>query len=444
MNASNMLGWKAHKVRKRSLVIIAVLAISLFLAMNTGLRFAAETTNCVADHAMAKGAVCSSSYDQYNVTIVALGFRGSYDYVAITMDSSPTGFSTPHTFTGLTGVHSFTVPYNDPKGNPFETWENDYFTSIMVDGPGTYYCWYDVGYHNVQVRDPYPAEYRYFITPYDQAVVATADNMMWGQIIDYVASHVSYNYNEGNTWEFPNETLKSGLGQCRDFATLCASMLIARGYDAYVVSGNLTGPGGTQTEHAWVALELGGRIYSIEPQRPWIDQPDFSAYNAFEYVNTSGIYPPSQIAPTTPPAPPGPDLIYIINYYIRMITVPVYTWIENATGNGLPPSISAALNYLLIEQPIVLCILLLALLVLVGIVVHFIRKWRKGKEHVKAIGPQTTTSEGTKQKEGTATQVPIPPAMGTPRTFRFCPSCGQSLPAPQPKFCPFCGFSLGN
>jgi len=63
--------------------------------------------------------------------------------VSITMDGSPTGFNTPHTFTDLTGVHTFTVPSIDVNGHSFKQWNTGSTnTNITVASAGTYMAYY--------------------------------------------------------------------------------------------------------------------------------------------------------------------------------------------------------------------------------------------------------------------------------------------------------------
>jgi hypothetical protein len=63
--------------------------------------------------------------------------------VPITMDGSPTGYNTPHTFTGLTGTHTFTLPNTDPSGHPFKQWSTgSTSTTITVSAGGTYTAYY--------------------------------------------------------------------------------------------------------------------------------------------------------------------------------------------------------------------------------------------------------------------------------------------------------------
>jgi len=90
----------------------------------------------------------------YNVTIKARCWSEEVDVsVNITMDGSPTGYNTPHTFTGLTGTHTFTVPSMDPNGHGFIKWSTDEIsTTLTVTTGGTctaYYTTNDVAVKNV-------------------------------------------------------------------------------------------------------------------------------------------------------------------------------------------------------------------------------------------------------------------------------------------------------
>jgi outer membrane protein assembly factor BamB len=80
----------------------------------------------------------------YSATIVAhCNTEGVDVAVAITKDSSPSGFSTPHTFTGLTGSHTFTVPGTDGSGHAFKQWSTGSTSlTITVSSGGTYTAYY--------------------------------------------------------------------------------------------------------------------------------------------------------------------------------------------------------------------------------------------------------------------------------------------------------------
>ena len=67
--------------------------------------------------------------------------------VPITMDGVSTGYSTPHTFTGLTGTHTFTVPSTNSAGHLFSDWSTDWTDrTITVSEAGTYTARYRAGY----------------------------------------------------------------------------------------------------------------------------------------------------------------------------------------------------------------------------------------------------------------------------------------------------------
>ncbi len=220
--------------------------------------------------------------------------------VPITEDGISTGFNTPHVFT-VTGEHNFSVPYSDAGGHPFSTWSanapsDPSFTTISVSSGGSYWAFYDthVPRSSVGPNDyVFPAESRYYVTPSDPAVAAAAAGKSWSDIINWVSSRITYNASL-NIWQFPNETLVIGSGECREFSTLAVSMLLARGYSAYVVIGNATDVNGGSIGHAWILVELNGTFYHFEPQRSWANQPssgNFSQYIPEYYVDNIGLYP---------------------------------------------------------------------------------------------------------------------------------------------------------
>jgi len=75
--------------------------------------------------------------------------------VSITMDGSPTGYTTPHSFTGLTGTHTFAVPSSDANGDPFKQWStSSNSTTITVSSAGTYTAHYRTpSVHDVAITD---------------------------------------------------------------------------------------------------------------------------------------------------------------------------------------------------------------------------------------------------------------------------------------------------
>ena len=220
----------------------------------------------------------------YNVTIET-AFTGPGELkVDITKDGLPTGFKTPYTFTGLIGIHNFTVPSMDTNGHSFAYWIDKWESQIMLNtitvwSGGTYSAFYERAF------------LCQLITPSDPAIVAVAGNMSWVEVLDYVSSQISYG-NE-TSWHLPTETLDRSSGQCRDYATLCVSMLRARGYIAYAAFGTIHSSDVPES-HVWVILDLNGTLVHLEPQSSWQDQRfvNFTKYNAEYYFDEIGIYSP--------------------------------------------------------------------------------------------------------------------------------------------------------
>jgi parallel beta-helix repeat protein len=80
----------------------------------------------------------------YDVTIKAHCYTEGVDVtVSITMDGSPTGYTTPHIFTNLTGTHMFKLPDDDANGHPFEQWNTgEISTTVTVTSGETYTAYY--------------------------------------------------------------------------------------------------------------------------------------------------------------------------------------------------------------------------------------------------------------------------------------------------------------
>jgi hypothetical protein len=89
--------------------------------------------------------VDAASANVYNVTINAhCDTEGAEVNVPVAMDGLSTGFNTPHTFTNLSGTHTFTVPNSDLNGHAFQLWSGIDSTSTTIalcDG-GTYTAYY--------------------------------------------------------------------------------------------------------------------------------------------------------------------------------------------------------------------------------------------------------------------------------------------------------------
>ena len=89
----------------------------------------------------------------YSATIWAWDAWDPNGWIAepITMDGTPTGYSTPHTFTGLSGTHTFTVPSTDTNGRPFSNWyTGETSTTITVTQGGTYTARYGLPSCNIK------------------------------------------------------------------------------------------------------------------------------------------------------------------------------------------------------------------------------------------------------------------------------------------------------
>ena len=86
--------------------------------------------------------------DFYDVAVNAhCNSEGADVSVSITMDGSPTGYTTPNTFTHLTGTHTFTVSGTDAGSHPFREWSTgSTSTTITVDSQGTYTAYYQANY----------------------------------------------------------------------------------------------------------------------------------------------------------------------------------------------------------------------------------------------------------------------------------------------------------
>jgi hypothetical protein len=66
--------------------------------------------------------------------------------VNIVKDGMPTGYTTPHSFTGLLGNHNFTVSASDPGGHMFVNWSTgEISTTVTLDSGGTFTAYYEAG-----------------------------------------------------------------------------------------------------------------------------------------------------------------------------------------------------------------------------------------------------------------------------------------------------------
>jgi outer membrane protein assembly factor BamB len=90
------------------------------------------------------GKVYSFGRPPYSLTVNAHDITQGADVsVQITMDGSPTGYTTPHTFLGLLGPHTITVPNTDSGGHPFKQWATgETSTTATVTSNGTDTAYY--------------------------------------------------------------------------------------------------------------------------------------------------------------------------------------------------------------------------------------------------------------------------------------------------------------
>ena len=105
-----------------------------------------------------------------------------------------------------------------------------------------------------------------YITPDDPEVVAIASQYSKERIFRMVRDEVEYEPEALDTWRLPRETLKRMKGDCDDKATLLASLLIAKGIDAWVRVAKVPpeyarGPG----LHAFVLVREGTHWIYLDP-----------------------------------------------------------------------------------------------------------------------------------------------------------------------------------
>jgi len=149
--------------------------------------------------------------------------------------------------------------------------------------------------HAFTPRRPGPADWHLYVTPLDPSVVRAAEGKNWTEMVNCVASNISYIYSAefwGHYWwQYPNETLALGHGECHDYAALLVSMLLARGYTAYVAIGTLNLPD-CQGRHAWAIINFTGTFMNIEPQASATSQQtiNFTGYSADYYFDERGVY----------------------------------------------------------------------------------------------------------------------------------------------------------
>ncbi len=143
---------------------------------------------------------------------------------------------------------------------------------------------------------------RLFVTPEDKAVIELRNKILkdkplltfnWMALRDWVGTNIQYKsdleiHGEVDFWQFPNETLTLGTGDCEDFSILLCSLLRADGWssdDVHVIVGEQD-----NLYHAWVRMTWNNLQYNIEPQGNGFavamgDIFSLSGYNAKYYFN---------------------------------------------------------------------------------------------------------------------------------------------------------------
>jgi hypothetical protein len=127
--------------------------------------------------------------------------EGWMDWVPITKDGVPTGQTTPYTFTGLTGTHTFTVPSTEPMGRVFYEWSTGWTgTTLTVNSAGTYTARYrQPGKVNTQIvfaLSPNPAK------PGQTVTLSGTLKTAGGSAVYPATVKVEYSTNGGTSWNF--------------------------------------------------------------------------------------------------------------------------------------------------------------------------------------------------------------------------------------------------
>ena len=119
---------------------------------------------------------------------------------------------------------------------------------------------------------------RFFVTPGDKSVIELRIKILkdkpiltvnWMALRDWVGTNIQYKsdaeiHGDEEFWQFPNETITLGTGDCEDFSVLLCSLLRADGWSSdkvYVILGEHN-----DEYHAWVRMTWNGLQYNLEPQ----------------------------------------------------------------------------------------------------------------------------------------------------------------------------------
>lgn len=143
---------------------------------------------------------------------------------------------------------------------------------------------------------------RFFITPEDEDLVELKNMILrekpiltlnWMALRDWVGANIQYKsdseiHDQRDYWQFPNETITLGTGDCEDFSILLCSLLRADGWEPDKVC-VVVGEQNNQY-HAWVRVTWNELQYNIEPQGNGFaiamgDILSLSGYNAKYYFN---------------------------------------------------------------------------------------------------------------------------------------------------------------
>ena len=141
-----------------------------------------------------------------------------------------------------------------------------------------------------------------FITPEDQNVIELKNIILkektpvtpnWMALRDWISNNIQYKrdseiHGESEYWQFPNETIQLGIGDCEDFSILLCSLLRADGWSpdsVHVIVGEQN-----SQYHAWIRVIWNDIEYNIEPQANGFavalgDHLTLSGYTAKYYFN---------------------------------------------------------------------------------------------------------------------------------------------------------------
>ncbi len=106
-----------------------------------------------------------------------------------------------------------------------------------------------------------------YLTPENPAVQVLAKTLHCDprRIFRY-CQRITYVTPVDDAWQYPEETIKKGAGDCMDTSLLCVSMLIHCGHDAWVSLVLLPDKKGTDgiEFHAYAEMKSGGKVVKLE------------------------------------------------------------------------------------------------------------------------------------------------------------------------------------